>query len=620
MSSALSTPSGAAQPAGPTRPDVLLVTLDTTRADALGCYGGANARTPNLDQLAARGLRFASAWSPVPLTLPAHASLFTGLAPAEHGLRDNGWGRLPSHLPVLSESLKAAGYRTAAFPASQVLAARFGLDRGFDFYDDRLTAERIGQYGYPERTAREGVDAALAWLAKEDSRRPVFLWIHFYDPHSPYLALESRVDASDRERYAAEIAEVDRQLGRLLSSWRTAHAPLVAVVGDHGEAFGEHLEQGHGLFLYRTTLEVPLLLAGPGLPAGKVVPTPVATQRLAATLCHVLGLHCGLAGAPLPLAKPDKAPEPIFHETFYPASAFGWHSLSAVTLGNQRAIAAPHPERFDLAVDPGELQNLAKAKGADGRALEKLLLDHLKSLPPAPPSTPPLPPDAAAALRSLGYLSGQSGRAGSLDPKDGVTLLAELDAANRLALHGALPEALSRMRSLAARSPESVPFLTRLAALERQAGHPDAALASLERALKRNPQLDFLYLEQGEMLLEVGRQEEGVRALRAALALNPQSATAWFRLAEIEARAGRGREEEDLLLQALEAGTQSALIFTRLAEIHLARGELQDADQYLERSTALLPEWPTSWRIWAQVARRQGRPDLAEERERHTHP
>ncbi len=610
--------------------DLLLVTLDTTRADALGCYGATGARTPTLDGLAAAGVRFESAWSPAPLTLPAHASLLTGLEPAEHGLRDNGWGALGPEHPLLAQELRKAGYATAAFVASRVLDRRFGLDRGFELYDDEMTAERVGQYGYAERGAREVVDAALGWLGAQPAGRSLFVWVHFYDPHAPYEprpevagTLRSaqgdalgpaRGGASERERYGGEIAAVDRELGRLLAGWPVGRRRVVAAVGDHGEAFGEHGEKGHGLFLYRPTLEVPLLLAGEGVPRATVVRTPVASRRLAATLLQVLGVASGLPGPPLPLKAEPAHAEAIFHETLFPASAYGWRPLAAVTRGKERAIAAPRAEVYDLASDPAEARNLAGKPTPGLRWLQRLLLEHLERHPldVAPPA--PIDPEAAAALRSLGYLSGQSRRAGTLDPKDGVSLLADFEAAAELLAQGRAAEAVARLEIVVAKSPESVPFLARLATAQARAGRLEPALATLDRALHLSPQLDFLHLERGELLLALGHKGAAEAAYRLALELDPRSATARLKLAELALRAGRKDEEERLLREGLAAGTKSALLLTRLAELALDRGDLAEADRHLAEATALLPEWPRAWTLWAEVARRQGRPDLAAER------
>jgi arylsulfatase A-like enzyme len=592
----------------------VLVTLDTTRADALGCYGGPRAAaTPVLDSLAAAGLRYASAWSPSPLTLPSHASLLTGLDPGGHGLRDNGIGRLDPGTPVLAAELRAAGYTTGAFVASRVLDRRFGLDRSFDHYDDRMAAERVGEFGYPERDAAAVVDAALAWWQAVPPDRPRFLWVHFYDPHAPYGA-PGGAPAPPLAAYAAEVAFVDRELSRLLLGLGP-RPRLLAVAGDHGEGFGEHGEEGHGLLLHRETLEVPLLLHGPRVPRG-VVTGPVATRRLAATLLSLLGLPSRLPGPPLPQAPGAAPAEPILHETLFPASAYGWAPLAAVTGGPLRYVHGPAPELYDLARDPGERENRAAAGHPDLRPLQRELASYLRQHPLALAPAPPPDPETAAALRSLGYLSGATGKVGTLDPKEGLELLERLEAARRRLDRGEGAAAVVELKALVARSPDSVPFLSPLAAALAATGRTGEALLVLDRALARSPHLDFLHLQRAEALRQAGRRQEAEQGFRRALELDPRSARAWLALAEMALRAGEKDGEERLLRSAVAAGTSSAAILARLAQIELARGDLAAADGHLQEATELLPAWPVSWRLWADVAERQGHAALAAERRR----
>lgn len=591
-------------------PDVLLVTLDTTRADAVGCYGG-GARTPALDALAARGTRFDQALTPVPLTLPAHASLLTGLDPNQHGVRENGMGALAPAAWTLAERLRTAGYATAAVVASRVLDRRFGLDQGFERYDDRMAAERLGEYGYPERPAGEVVDTALAAARTVPAGKPLFLWVHFYDPHAPYAAPAARPEADARARYLHEVEVVDRELGRLLAELPRARPRLVAVVGDHGESLGEHGEAEHGLLLTQAVLRVPLILAGPGVPPGRVLSAPVGIVRLAATLVALAELERSspreVPGPPLSLAAEASERAPVYHETQMPASAFGWAPLSAVTSGNLRFVLGPEPEFFDLASDPAELSNLLAARSRESREpqqnLKSLLSRELLFEPR------PLAPDAelAAAMRNLGYLSGQSKRAGTLDPKAGLALLGRFAEAKRRLAAGEAGPAIRELQALVTASPESVPFLTELAAAQRAVGAHAQAVATLDRALALNPGLDFLHLRRGETLVAAGKPKEAEAAFRQALALNPRFAQAYLALGELLSKAARTADEEHLLAEAVEAGTASAAILARLGQLETNRGDFESADRHLEEATQLLPDWPLAWKLWAEVARRQGR-------------
>lgn len=595
------------------RPDVLLVTLDTVRTDALFARGSAST-TPNLDALAARGVRFASAWAPAPLTLPAHASLLTGRDPGEHGVRDNGLAPLAPGIPTLAEAFARAGYRTAAVVGSRILDRRFGLARGFAAYDDRMTAERTGEFGYPERDAAAVVAAARAWLAGAGAGdgAPRFLWVHFYDPHAPYAPAGLPADAPERARYDGEIAAVDRATGELLAALPGRERWLVAFAGDHGEAFGEHGEREHGLLLYRPTLEVPLAIAGPGVAGGRVIATPVATRRLAATLLDLAGVHDrSIPGPPLPLAR-EEEPAPIVSETFYPASVYGWSPLVAVTRGTLRLVLGPRARLYDLASDPGETRDLAAGRREAARPLVAVARKYRDAHPFA--AGPP--PDSATRqlLSSLGYLSGATGRPGELDPVEGADLVARFDRARALQESGDPGAALALVRDLVARSPGSVPFLARAAALERIAGDPARAEPLLRRALSIQPSSEFLHASLGENLLAAGRREEGEKELEAALALDPRMAAAWLALAEEAARSGRPEQERAILERAAAAGTGSGAIEARRAQIAEARGDLDAAERSAAEAVRLLPEWPVAWLVAGEVAEKRGDSGTARER------
>jgi choline-sulfatase len=602
--------------AGPP-PNLVLLTLDTTRSDHLGSYGDAKARTPVLDALAARGTRYARALTAAPLTLPAHCSLLTGLEPPEHGVRDNGVSVLPSGLPTLATVLRARGYATGAFVSSRVLDRRFGLGRGFEVYDDRMAAERTGEYGYPERNAEAVTTAALAWASRLPPGRPFFLWIHYYDPHSPYSPPRELADLAGGDPYAGEIAYMDRQIGRLLSALPGDPARrLVAAVGDHGEALGEHGERAHGIFLYRASLEVPLLLAGPGVPTGRVVRETVAARRLAPALLRLLGAGAdvrswgrGLPGLP---GEPEGRPEPVYSEARLPAGAYGWSSLTAISDGRWRLIVAPRPELYDFIADPAERRDLLTERRDVAARLKRTLagLESAWKVREAP--KPAADPGLGAALRSLGYLSGASGNGGgTIDPKDGIALLADFERAKELATAGRFQEAAARLSTLAARNPRNVPFLAELARAQLRSGQGEAALATYRRALEVNPALDFLHLQRADACRELGRTEEARREYELTLKLNPRMAPAWLGLA----RLAVGPEEAlRVLRRAAEAGTDSGILWTELARLEIGAGDPAAADRHLAAATALLPGLAPAWVLWGERAEASGDLDGARQR------
>ncbi len=592
----------------PAPPSIVLITLDTTRADRVGSREDGAPLTPNLDRLARSGTRWSNALTSSPLTLPAHCSLMTGLDPPAHGVRDNGVASLPADVPTIASALSRLGYATGGFVASRVLDRRFGLARGFDLYDDAMVAERVGEQGYPERDAAAVTGAALTWASKLPAARPYFLWVHYYDPHAPYEPPGRWSGASAARRYAAEIAYVDREIGRLLAGLPRGGRRIVAAVGDHGEMLGEHGEKEHGVFLYRAALEVPLILSGPGVARGRVVADPAATRAVAATLLDLAGLSSEASsfGAPLPGTIRDSpaAGGAVYSETDMPASAYGWSPLAAATDSRYRLIVAPRPELYDLQEDPAESRNLWGTRPEVVRRLRSVVADAGAAARKGAPA-----PDAAelaASLRQLGYLSGSSGRAGTIDPKDGIRMLDEFEEAKALMRDGKAREAVVRLEGLVKRSPGNVPFLVRLAQAQSAAGEIGEAVRTMGEALELNPGLDFLHVELAKLLVIAGRLDEANASYRAALALNPRFSAAWLGLAELAARGGSG-EELRILTEGEAAGTRSGLISARLAQIELPAGEIESAEGHARDATRRLPEFAGSWWILGEVAERRGR-------------
>lgn len=596
-------------------PNLLLVTLDTTRADHLGCYGAGGGRTPTLDRLAARGTRFARALTASPLTLPAHASLLTGLAPRAHGLRDNGIGSLPDDVPTLATALTKRGYATAAFVTSRVLDRRFGLDRGFAVYDDAMAAERLGEFGYPERDAAAVTEAALGWLAERPSERPFFLWVHYYDPHAPYAPPASFRKQGEHGNYAGEIAYVDAEVGRLLAALPDDGAgTVVAAVGDHGESLGEHGEDGHGIFLYGATLQVPLILAGPGVDRGEVQEDLVSTVDLAP---HLLGLlaakdetAAGEAGDALASGRRLGDGRHAFSETHMPANAYGWAPLAAVTDAGYRLVRAPEPELYDLTTDPTERRNLVRERRKVFVRLAEALREHEARTAERDAAAVAADEELARSLRSLGYLGGASGGEGDgIDPKEGIELLDEFERAKRLLAAGSLTDALGVLTRLVERNPANVPFLNRLASAQLAAGQGEAAIATYRRAIERNPTLDFTHLQLAETYLRLGRREEAIAEYRVVVDINPRFADAWMRLSEL---SGGLEEAAAVLEEAVAAETESAAVFSVLGEMQRRLGRPQAAEASARSALEVIPTWPPAWVLRGHLAAARGDADDAE--------
>ncbi len=359
-----------AKPSGrPARPNLLLITLDTTRADHLGCYGRADAATPNLDALARSGARFEQALSPAPLTLVSHATMLTGLAPRRHGVRDNVVFRLDASHPTLASILGERGYATAAVVAAAVLDRSTGLARGFDSYDDRVRIGERSEFNFEERAASQVTDAARTLL--QDLKPPFFLWVHYYDPHAPYVPPEPYAGRFAGRPYDGEIAFMDEGIGGLVAALRAKgleRTTVVAVAGDHGESLGEHGEDRHDLFVYQATQRVPLLIAGPGVPARRRVGANVGLVDLLPTLLDLLGLPAparidGRSLVPM-LASGGKAmsiedPKRGYEmESFFPAYSYDWAPPLALVSGRFKYVALPRPELYDLVADRSETRDL----------------------------------------------------------------------------------------------------------------------------------------------------------------------------------------------------------------------------------------------------------------------
>jgi arylsulfatase A-like enzyme len=346
------------------RLNVVLVTLDTTRADRIGCYGWTRARTPNLDGLATAGVRFENVYSQVPLTTPAHCSIMTGTYPLFHKVHNNGSYVLPAEVTTLAETLKGRGFETAAFVGSFTVDSRLGLAQGFDVYDDRLTEGEAFKPLNAERKAEKVYAAFRGWLDRSE-KRPFFCWVHFFDPHLPYEPpAPYSVDFADSP-YDGEIAYMDHYVGQVIAALREKNLlpeTLLVLAGDHGEAFGEKVESGHGIFLYDGTLRVPMIFSAEGhLPRGLVLKPRVRLIDIAPSILDLLGLPAPaeIQGTSLlpHISGRQKANLGSYVETYFPRENYGWSELVGLIEGDWKLIKAPKPELYNLKTDPREIVN-----------------------------------------------------------------------------------------------------------------------------------------------------------------------------------------------------------------------------------------------------------------------
>ncbi|MBM4014720.1 MAG: hypothetical protein FJ293_07135 [Planctomycetes bacterium] len=528
------------------RPNVLLVTLDTTRADRLGSYGYAKARTPFLDRLAQEGARFTHAWCAAPITLPSHATILTGADPAAHGVHENGLFTLAESRTTLAEALRAQGWQTAAFTGSFVLDARFGLAQGFATYDAPGASELGLQPEMIERPAGAVVDAAVRWIVRARADRPVFVWLHFYDPHAPYAPPEQQ-RLPGTTPYDGEIAECDAQLQRLHDEFakrgRTSNL-LEVVTSDHGEAFGAHGELTHGLLLHDATMRVPLLVRGPGVPAGAVIPTVVGNGAVAPTVLQLLGLEAALLPdahhEPLPFAMVEgEAPrEPLLLETHLPYYEHAWAPLHALVQDGAKLVSGRYDQLFDLDADPGELQDRAAEQPEKALAMRRRLDALLQERRSADTERNELSAEELAKLAASGYvLAGAAGDplqddAERPDPRDAVK--DELEQQAALAEFRQARELLGQDQALAGNE-ISVSQRRQKQGMQLL----DSALKRLERLEALHPEDPSLAFDLGNVLLSLKRFAEAVPRFERAVLAEPRDALRHYNLAIAYARAGK---------------------------------------------------------------------------------
>ncbi len=581
------------------RPNVLLVTFDTTRFDHLGCTGDPEARTPVVDSLAARGLLFERAYAPVALTLPSHATLHTGLEPIGHGVHDNGHFVLSPEVPTLAEVLSEAGYDTGAFVSAFVLHHRYGLDQGFGAYGDDVRSEGTGLAGtVPQRPGAEVVDAAATWLAARRPERPFFLWAHFYDPHEPRKA-ETSVEGID-DGYRAEIAYADAHLGRLLEHVQRAgggRSTLIVFTADHGESLGEHGEATHGLVAYDSTLHVPLVLVGPRVPAGARSRALARHVDVMPTVLEALGLS-GPKGLPgrdlLRAARAGREQDADWVVGWFEARgqefALGWAPIEGVRSGRWKYTATPDPpELYDVAVDPSETRNRVADRPEVAERMARRFRE-LRAAQAAPErgQRRELGLEEAEQLAALGYVEA----AGSIaagerpDPRRFVAVHGWVERARSRARAGAYAEAIEVLEALA-ESPSVRPLVLRtLAPVYREAGRLDDAISAYRRYVELSG-ADEARVGLARALIAAGRAQEALTVLAGVSAAVPSVVTA---RATALSRLGRHADAR----AALDAGLagRSLLRAQHRASLELDAAPQPDGEAEMAELLELAPNDP----------------------------
>ena len=600
-------------PAGPDR-NVLIVTIDTLRADALGAYGG-RASTPHLDALAAQGARFTSAHAHAVVTLPSHTSIMTGQYPYTHGVRDNNGYRVPAGAVTLAATMRAAGFSTGAFVGAFPLDQRFGLGLGFDVYDDRIS--EVGttvDFALPERRADAVVSAATAWLGQQSSKW--LAWVHVFDPHAPYQPPPEYASRYPDAPYAGEVAWTDAALGPLFEALaRESRPTLVIVTSDHGESLGEHGELTHGIFAYEATLRVPLIVAevvpGARRPArGVTVAAPVRHVDLLPTILDAVGLTPGegLAGRSLRnvIAGTDDTSRPAYFEAMTATLGRGWAPLRGVLAGTDKYIDLPIPELYALAGDPREQRNNAPTAGQSLEAFRNML----RSFNIAPPGPPGEETSAVLdRLRALGYIGGTAAPARERytdadDPKRLIELDQLLHEAGDLFARGRLPEAAQRFADVITRRPDTADAYRYLAFVQWEAGRPAEAIATLERALARGITQRDVRVKLGLYLAQTG---EAGRAITILESMSPDDSEVLNALGIAYGQGGRAGDARRTFERALVVDPTSGLAHQNLATLHLRARDLVAAETELRLALAIDPSLPGAHTALGVVLSQTGR-------------
>jgi arylsulfatase A-like enzyme/Flp pilus assembly protein TadD len=580
------------------RLNVLLVTIDTLRADRLGCYGYSQIATPNLDRLAHQGVLFENASAPAPLTAPSHASMMTGVYPTVHKVRNTGGFLLPPSQTTLAKILQDQGWDTAAFIGSSVLKRRFGLNQGFAVYDDEMPSGGGSALAEPERRAGEVVDSAVKWLDAQ-SGKPFFLWAHLYDPHIPYAPPSPfREKYADRP-YDGEIAYTDQQVGRLLDA-AARKSPqentLIAVLSDHGESFSEHGEYTHGVFLYESTLRIAFLLSGGPIPKGVRVKQQARTIDLLPTILEMVGSKApaGVQGTSLtPSFYGKEVPTSYsYAETLFPKLNMGWAELRSLRTNRWKYIRAPKPELYDLAQDPGETANVIAANPAEARDLDARMGAVTGGTEKVAPAA--MDPRTLQQLKSLGYLGGSSTQPAELtgqgtDPKARLDVLRLLHLGTNSTAPA--PERISMLRQAIARDPANPSLYNSLGNLYAAAGRQGDAMKLYDDALRKGVHTAWLYARLGGLYLRQGKTKESIALFETATQLNPSDYESLETLAVAYRQAGRKEDSERALNAILQSGEEYAPAYNELGMAAFQKGDAVAAQGYFEKAARLDPTY-----------------------------
>lgn len=588
-------------------PNVVIITIDTLRADHLGCYGYKDIRTPNIDGLAADGVRFERAYTPVPITLPSHTVMFTGTYPMASGMHDFSGNRLNPSQPTLASVLKQQGYASGAVVASAVLDSRFGLNRGFDFYYDHFDFNRLQESNLDEmeRSGDQVVDQALTWL-NQNRRKKFLVWMHLYEPHYPYRPPAPYSEQYASHPYDGEIAFADAQVGRLVRYLKENglyRNTMIVLGGDHGEGLGEHGEKTHGFFIYNSTLHVPLIFKLPGNAApGKAIAAPVSLVDLMPSVLQAVKVEApaGVQGKSLLPLLAGKGPyhaSPLYAETFLPRLHFNWSELRGVQVGNYHFIDAPKPELYDLGRDPKELQNLAGGNKAVAEELRAKLAGVIRDYSPGTEMAEKtsLDPALMERLKSLGYAGFSGGGNPAIsnrqlpDPKDRIQVYELISDAISESQHGQYAPSTEKLIAALKTEPDSTAVHYLLGLNYYRMSEFPKSVAEFQRVLQLSPDYSLAAFHLALAFTRSGMYDEAIPAFKRTLELDATNFSAAYDLGLVYLQKNMTAEAEAAFRHSISVAESYAPGRRALGELLLSQGKVDEAIPQLQKATELMP-------------------------------
>jgi arylsulfatase A-like enzyme/Flp pilus assembly protein TadD len=609
-------------------PNIVFITIDTLRADHLGCYGYKAIHTPNLDALASDGVRFERAYSSVPVTLPSHTVMFTGTLPTLNGMHDFSGNKLGPNQTTLAAVLKDAGYATGAVIGSAVLDSRFGLNRGFDFYYDHFDFSRLQESNLDEmeRPGNLVADQALDWLEK-NSQKKFFLWMHLYDPHYPYRPPEPFATEYKDRPYDGEIAFADSQVGRVISFLKQKglyRNAVIVVTGDHGEGLGEHGEKTHGFFIYNSTLHVPVIVHLPGH-AAKKIDNVVNLADLMPTVLESVKVPVpsqvqGKSLLPLIADKPTD-PRNLYAETFLPRLHFNWSELRSVENQKYHFIDAPKADLSDVSKDPGETQNLIDQKKAVSEEMRALLARIIKenSGNQELAEKSGLDPALAERLRSLGYMAFSGGGNPTIsnrllpDPKDRIQTYELISDALSEGQHGEYASSIAKLNQALKTEPDSVAIHYLLGLNYYRMREFPNSIEHLEKVMQLSPEYALAAFQLGLAYGRTGDFEKSVATLKHTLELDATNFAAAYNLGAAYLQQKNGAEATAAFRQCVSIAPDYAPGHRALGEMLLYQHQVDEALAELRRAAELAPQDPSAHASLAKALSAKGLDGEAEQ-------